>query len=197
MCPHNFTVIYAFRSGLENREYGRRDPSRWSRGILYPQKLALTSQTSGGRSVGIVRSQTKATEFFFTATVNCALWIVRFSSPAARDLVEQTWLPLHLSLNLVTSLFLLGCCLLYFNDSLIVGFQFGARAVVVLSPAPVPATRHSRCYSSQLHHCLRLRTFLCTTCHQQPRDRYCMHAKAAHRTMKYIKLLRKLRSCDF
>jgi hypothetical protein len=30
-------------SGLENREYGRRDPSRSPRGTLYPQKLALTS----------------------------------------------------------------------------------------------------------------------------------------------------------
>jgi hypothetical protein len=29
---------------------------------LYPQKLALTSPTSGGLSVGIVRSRTKATE---------------------------------------------------------------------------------------------------------------------------------------
>jgi len=27
--------------------------------------LALTSPTGGGRSVGIVRSRTKATEFFF------------------------------------------------------------------------------------------------------------------------------------
>ena len=32
---------------------------------LYPQKLALTSPNGGGRSVGIVRSRTKATEFFF------------------------------------------------------------------------------------------------------------------------------------
>ena len=31
---------------------------------LYPQKLALTSPTGGGRSGGIVRSRTKATEFF-------------------------------------------------------------------------------------------------------------------------------------
>ena len=31
---------------------------------LYPQKLALTSPTGGGRSVGIVRSRTKATAFF-------------------------------------------------------------------------------------------------------------------------------------
>ena len=31
---------------------------------LYPQKLALTSPTGGGRSVGIVRSRTKATEMY-------------------------------------------------------------------------------------------------------------------------------------
>ena len=30
---------------------------------LYPQKLALTSPTGGGRSVGKVRSRTKATGF--------------------------------------------------------------------------------------------------------------------------------------
>jgi hypothetical protein len=29
-------------SGLEIREYGRRDPSRWPRGIHYLLKLALT-----------------------------------------------------------------------------------------------------------------------------------------------------------
>jgi hypothetical protein len=50
-------------SGLESREYGCRDPSRWSRSTIYPQKLTLTSLTSGGRSVGIVRSRTLATEF--------------------------------------------------------------------------------------------------------------------------------------
>ena len=32
---------------------------------LYPQKLALTSPTGGGRSVGIVRLRTKVTEFFY------------------------------------------------------------------------------------------------------------------------------------
>ena len=36
---------------------------------LYPQNLALTSPTGGGRSVGIVRSRTKATEFFFYITI--------------------------------------------------------------------------------------------------------------------------------
>jgi hypothetical protein len=30
---------------------------------VYPQKFVLTSLTSGGRSVGIVRSRTEATEF--------------------------------------------------------------------------------------------------------------------------------------
>ena len=33
---------------------------------LYPQKFALTSPTGGGRSVGLVRSRTKATEFSFS-----------------------------------------------------------------------------------------------------------------------------------
>jgi hypothetical protein len=33
---------------------------------INPQKLALTSPTGGGRSVGIVRSRTKAMEFSFS-----------------------------------------------------------------------------------------------------------------------------------
>ena len=33
---------------------------------LYPQKLALTWPTGGGRSVGIVRVRTEATEFSFS-----------------------------------------------------------------------------------------------------------------------------------
>jgi hypothetical protein len=50
-------------SGIEIREYGRRDQSHWPRGILYPQKLALTSPKIGGRSVGRVRSRTQAIVF--------------------------------------------------------------------------------------------------------------------------------------
>jgi hypothetical protein len=50
-------------SGLQNREYGREDPLRWPRDTLYPQELALTSPTCGGRSVGIVCLRTKDTEF--------------------------------------------------------------------------------------------------------------------------------------
>jgi hypothetical protein len=50
-------------SGLENRDYGRKGslaPTLWH---PLSAKLALTSPTSGGCSVGIVRSQTKAMEF--------------------------------------------------------------------------------------------------------------------------------------
>jgi hypothetical protein len=52
-------------SGLESREYGHRDPSRWPRGTLYPQKLALISLTSGCRSVCIIRSRTQAMELLY------------------------------------------------------------------------------------------------------------------------------------
>jgi hypothetical protein len=50
-------------TGLEIIEYGGREPSRSPRDTPYPQNSALTSPTSGGRLVGIVRSRTKASEF--------------------------------------------------------------------------------------------------------------------------------------
>jgi hypothetical protein len=50
-------------SGLESREYRRRDPPRSPRGTIYPQKLTLISLASGCRSVGTVRSRAQATEF--------------------------------------------------------------------------------------------------------------------------------------
>jgi hypothetical protein len=49
-------------SCLGNRDYCRSYPSRWRRGNLCPQKVVLTSPTSGGRSVYIFLSRTKATE---------------------------------------------------------------------------------------------------------------------------------------
>ena len=39
---------------------------------LYPQKLALTSPTGGGRSVGIVRAWTKATELLVVTLLTSA-----------------------------------------------------------------------------------------------------------------------------
>jgi hypothetical protein len=48
-------------TGLENRE----DSLVRLCDTLYPQKLAITCSTCGGRSVGIVRLRIKATEFRF------------------------------------------------------------------------------------------------------------------------------------
>jgi hypothetical protein len=52
-------------SGLENRDYLPWESVALTTRHLYPQTLALTSPASGGHSVGIVRSPTKATEFSF------------------------------------------------------------------------------------------------------------------------------------
>jgi hypothetical protein len=49
----------------------RGDSLRWPRETLYPLKLALTSPTSGGLSVGIVRLRTKAPEFLFLLLADC------------------------------------------------------------------------------------------------------------------------------
>jgi hypothetical protein len=58
-----YLPLYCILTGLESRDYGRRGSAALTvRHPLYPQKLALISPTSGGRSVGIVRSRTKATE---------------------------------------------------------------------------------------------------------------------------------------
>jgi hypothetical protein len=48
-------------SDLENQDYGHRNPHA-DVTPLHPQKLALTLLMSGGHSVGIFRSWTKATE---------------------------------------------------------------------------------------------------------------------------------------
>jgi hypothetical protein len=61
----NNNVTYILMASLEIREYGRRDPSRWPRGTLHQQKLALNSPTSGVRSVGMVCLQAQAAEFFY------------------------------------------------------------------------------------------------------------------------------------
>jgi hypothetical protein len=70
---------------LEIWECSRRDLLCWPCNTLCLQKLALTSPTSGSRSVGIVRSWTKATEFVFVFlfvgglhvkhAVQCGIWV--------------------------------------------------------------------------------------------------------------------------
>jgi hypothetical protein len=56
-------TIIIISSSSSSSGYSCRDKSRWPCDTLYPQKLALISPTSGGRSVGIVYSRTQATEF--------------------------------------------------------------------------------------------------------------------------------------
>jgi hypothetical protein len=51
---------------IENQDYDRMGIHRADYATpFYPQKLALTSSTSGGRSVGIVLSRTKTTELLY------------------------------------------------------------------------------------------------------------------------------------
>jgi hypothetical protein len=52
-------------SGLESREYGRRNSSADHVAPSIRKNLALTSLKSGGRSVGIVRLRTETMDFFF------------------------------------------------------------------------------------------------------------------------------------
>jgi hypothetical protein len=60
----------------------RGNPLRWPRDTLYPQKLALTSPTHGGRSVGIVCSRTEATEFSLVPLIRHGLHRERNRCPA-------------------------------------------------------------------------------------------------------------------
>ena len=60
---------------------------------LYPQKLALTSPTGGGRSVGIVRSRTKATEFsllLFTGDLDSSLTYLTLLT-SIREYASTAW----------------------------------------------------------------------------------------------------------
>jgi hypothetical protein len=70
---------------------GRGDPLRWPRDILYPQKLALTSLTSGGRSVGIVHLRTKSHGVFLYN-----IWWRPYAAETYKE--EEGWLDnkLHL-----------------------------------------------------------------------------------------------------
>jgi hypothetical protein len=57
--------------GSVNEINGRGDPLLWPRDTLYPQKLALSSPTSGGRSVGILRLRTTGHGFFCASATQC------------------------------------------------------------------------------------------------------------------------------
>jgi hypothetical protein len=75
--------------GLAIREYGRRDSSRWPHDTLYPQKLALTSRTSDGRSVrglrhGVFFSSLR--EIWETRGITCHSFPVRVVRRLLQDL---------------------------------------------------------------------------------------------------------------
>jgi hypothetical protein len=82
-------------SGLESREYGRRDTSSWPGGTLYPQTLALTSPICGGWSVGIVRSRTQATKFSFSFGVSSVI-LPRISINVFFNRVRTFWPVCHI-----------------------------------------------------------------------------------------------------
>jgi hypothetical protein len=69
-------MIISLNSGLENRINGRRDPLRWPRDILYPQK-----------SLGIVRLRTKSHGVF----ISLNLWLPN-SDQKKKSLSGTPWL---------------------------------------------------------------------------------------------------------
>jgi hypothetical protein len=75
-------------SVLENWKSGRGDTLSWPRDTFYPQTLALTSPTSGGRSVGIVHSRTKATEFSFISNKLFNLNFNTYPSHEEPDMIQ-------------------------------------------------------------------------------------------------------------
>ena len=68
---------------------------------LYPQKLALTSPTGGGRSVGIVRLRTKATEFFFFVSVVLSSLFAQFPLFIFNLLLHFSFFPNSLFIYLI------------------------------------------------------------------------------------------------
>jgi hypothetical protein len=69
------------------------DLLRWSRDTLYPQKLALTSPTCGGRLVGIIRLRTKTTEltYAFYAILISVATICSINKLRFGGLVLNSW----------------------------------------------------------------------------------------------------------
>jgi hypothetical protein len=94
-------------TGLENRKYGRMDPSRWPRGTPYPQKLALNSTKSDGRPFGIVRSRTQNTEFVLFCSVCLKTMIILECLLSFMTHIQvrqvQSWKPVLVSKRLVSS----------------------------------------------------------------------------------------------
>jgi hypothetical protein len=89
---HNFLLLLPlalYHNQCRNRDCSHRDLSRSSRDTLHPQKLTVTSLTSGSCLVGIVRSQTQATELLllhYTTNYTIATKPTHFSRSETRTL---------------------------------------------------------------------------------------------------------------
>jgi hypothetical protein len=60
-------------TGLENRDYGRRDPSRWPRGTL-SAKVGPNVADKRRSPVGIVHSRAQATKFSLVFYIIYDVW---------------------------------------------------------------------------------------------------------------------------
>jgi hypothetical protein len=94
----SYLKLYEIGSvGLETRG----DPSRWPHDTFDPQKLALTSPTSRGRSLGIARLRTKTTEFYEigneTCSRKCSSFVFAISAPNG-SFLQRTILGNHIDI---------------------------------------------------------------------------------------------------
>jgi hypothetical protein len=62
-------------SGIETDNTAKGNRHAYYATPLYPQKLALTSPTSGGRYTGIVRSRTRAMEIIFLSSFSKVIFL--------------------------------------------------------------------------------------------------------------------------
>ena len=95
---------------------------------LYPQKLAPTSPTGGGRSVGLVRVRTKATEFSLYMSL-----VVMFCYSCR----SATKLPTGINMTVYwDKWFVCGLCFIYFAFT--VSYKFaGLNSIYILCDTPV------------------------------------------------------------
>jgi hypothetical protein len=73
-CGYSWGATWKRKYQIRSRKHDSRDPLCWPHNTLYLQKLALTSLTSGGCLVGIVRSWTKATKFVMLFVLCSGMW---------------------------------------------------------------------------------------------------------------------------
>jgi hypothetical protein len=89
-------------SGLESREYGRRNPSCWPRGTVNPQKLSLTSPTSF-RKGNLKKKKNMLTNKFQTFFQSFMCWTSTRPGRAVSPCGQLTHFPLSATFAVVIS----------------------------------------------------------------------------------------------